>query len=185
MAVPFVSSRETPVVVRLSAGLGLPRPWLDIMGLGVRVPDAYGPGRHQDLLLASSSEAPVLRHVLVPTRGLDRRFYSSLLAYRHDGRLRLVGARWAAPPTLETLHPDDLRHATSAAPITFELVIADLTGPWQTVGRLELEDPLSDQASAALRFDPWNAAPSFRPVGPLNHLRAAAYRASRRVTTSP
>lgn len=81
--------------------------------------------------------------------------------------------------------PDDLRHATSAAPITFELVIADLTGPWQTVGRLELEDPLSDQASAALRFDPWNAARSFRPVGPLNHLRATAYRASRRVTTSP
>lgn len=172
-------------MVRMSAALGLPRPWYDVMGLGIRVPDSYGPGRHQDLLLASSYRAPVLRHVLVPTRGLARHFYSSLLAYRHNGRLTLVGARWAAPSTPRPPHPDDLRHAALTAPIAFELAIADLVGPWLPVGRLELDEPLSDQASAALRFDPWNAAPSFRPVGPLNHLRASAYRASRRATTSP
>lgn len=183
--VPFLAGPETPVLVRLSAALGLRRPWPDIMGIGIRVRDAYGPGRHQDLLLASSSRAPVLRHLLVPTRGLDRRSYSSLLAYRHAGQLVLVGCRWASRPAARPVHPDDLRQAAPKEPLRFELTLGRPTGRWLTVAALELGQPLSTQASAELRFDPWNAAKSFQPVGPLNHLRAAAYRASQRATTSP
>ena len=44
------------VLLRLSRSVGLPARLPDILGLAVRVLDAHGPGRHQDLLLDSTLE---------------------------------------------------------------------------------------------------------------------------------
>src|SRR4051812_31288290 len=50
-------------LVRISRGGGLPETLPDVRGCAIRVLDAHGSGRHQDLLLASSLAAPVGRHL--------------------------------------------------------------------------------------------------------------------------
>lgn len=179
----FVSDRPRRVLVRLSKAAGLPSYVPDVLGLAIRVEHAYGQERHQDLLLVTSGRWPGARHLLMPARGYDRRGYSSLLAYRHGNRLVLVGARYAGPRRARPLRLTDL--GDSADGLRFVLLLAGLAGSWTPVAGVMLGRRLSDEASMRLRFDPWNAAPSFRPVGPLNHLRAAAYRASRHSATSP
>ena len=82
-----------PAIVRLSRGAGLPEPLPDVLGLAMRLLDVHGPGRHQDFLLVSSASPPLGRHLLLPgLGGFGRQTFSSLLAYRFAGRLRLVGA---------------------------------------------------------------------------------------------
>jgi hypothetical protein len=180
----FVGDGPRRVLVRLSKAAGLPPRVPDVLGLALRVEHVYGQERHQDLLLVTSGRWPGVRHLLVPARGYDRRGFSSLLAYRYDERLVLVGARYAGPRRAQPLRLADLND-DNANGLRFVLLLAGLTGTWTPVARVVLERRLSDEASMRLRFDPWNAAPSFRPVGPLNHLRAAAYRASRCSATSP
>src|SRR3954471_13894264 len=51
--------REHDAVVRLSRSIGVPRPLPDLLGLSLRVLDAYGPGAHQDVLMVSSVDRPV------------------------------------------------------------------------------------------------------------------------------
>ena len=53
-------------LVRFSRSLGLPRPLPDLLGMSVRVLDAYGPDRDQDFLMVTSVDAPVLHHLFVP-----------------------------------------------------------------------------------------------------------------------
>jgi hypothetical protein len=43
-------------VVRFSRAGGLPEPLPDALGVAVRLPGAYGPGRDQDLLVTSSAD---------------------------------------------------------------------------------------------------------------------------------
>ena len=76
-ALPGVGSRSA--LVRVSHAIGLPPGLPDILGVAIRIADAYGRGRHQDLLLASSGSGPVSRHLLLPTSRRDR-----------DGRLQPV-----------------------------------------------------------------------------------------------
>src|SRR4051794_8915935 len=45
---------EHAAIVRFSRSLGVPRPLPDLLGLSLRVLDAYGPERHQDVLMVSS-----------------------------------------------------------------------------------------------------------------------------------
>src|SRR4051794_36038915 len=49
-------------IVRFSRSVGLPRPLPDLLGLSIRIIDAYGAGRHQDLLLVTSIDLPVMHH---------------------------------------------------------------------------------------------------------------------------
>jgi hypothetical protein len=179
---PFVPARPWPSLVRLSKAAGLPPHLPDVHGLAVRLTDLHGPGRSQDLLLASSGQAPVLRHLLVPTRGFTHRRFSSLLMYRWRGRLVLIGARYAGGAARIRL--DEVVEAAAAGVLTFDLGVATLLGRWVPVARLNLRRPLLAAASEALRFHPWNTAPTLVPVGPLNHLRAPAYEASQRTATS-
>jgi hypothetical protein len=69
-------------IVRFSRSLGLPRPLPDLLGISLRVPDAYGPGRHQDVLTVSSVDLPVLHHGFVPATDVQQRPYTSALPYR-------------------------------------------------------------------------------------------------------
>jgi hypothetical protein len=92
--------------------------------IGPARPDAYGPGRHQDLLLASSGRAPLARHLLLPSRGFCDRPYSSILPYRLAGERVVVLAlpdRGRGPgPLLAKLRERD------QGELEFELAIAPL-----------------------------------------------------------
>jgi len=88
---------EHPALVRFSRGVGLPDALPDVLGLAVRLLDVHGRGRHQDFLLATSANAPVLQHLLVPAPGgFFGQLFSSLLLYRIGPKIRVVGAEPAA-----------------------------------------------------------------------------------------
>ncbi|HEX3174981.1 MAG TPA: hypothetical protein VHQ43_12290 [Solirubrobacterales bacterium] len=139
-------------IVRLSRSLGAPE-WLpDPCGLALRVPDAYGPGSHQDLLLASSGQAPLARHLLLPSRGFYDRPYSSILPYRLAGKmvvmLALPKRGRGAGPLLAELRERD------RGDLEFELAIASLRGAPRPVARLHLGHRLPADPTERLDFDP-------------------------------
>jgi hypothetical protein len=154
----FDNRGEYRAIARLSRGVGLPEPLPDTIGLAVRICDAHGPGRHQDFLMNTSVDAPVLHHLILPGIA-PQQSYSSVLAYRIGERLRLVGA---------------LPRGAGA----FDLALAPLAGRFAGIGRLSLGEKLSDSGSEALRFNPWHCGGGIRPVGPFQKWRRAAYRGS-------
>jgi hypothetical protein len=150
---------EHRAIARLSRGVGLPKPLPDVLGLAVRVLDAHGPRRHQDFLIVTSVDVPFLHHLILPgPLGPYGQSYSSVLPYRIGERLRLVGALPRRPD--------------------FDLATAPLNGRWVPFGRLRLGERLSQEASFALRFNPWNAGGGIRPTGPFQGIRDPAYRGS-------
>src|SRR6058998_1571689 len=72
---------EHRAIARFSRSVGLPRPLPDLLGLSIRVIGAYGSGRHQDLLLVTSIDLPVVHHIFVPAGDVQDRIYSSSLPY--------------------------------------------------------------------------------------------------------
>jgi len=162
-AVLLDEAARRPCIVRLSRGIGLRAPRPDVLGVAVRVPDAYGPGAHQDLLLATAGTAPVLRSVLGVARSAGRGHYSSVLPYRIGGAPAYVGARPLAPG------PSGSR---------FALEVAPPLGDWTEVGVLELGRRWDDEASDALRFNPFFAGGGIEPAGALQTLRRRAYAGS-------
>lgn len=168
--------REARAVVRLSRSLGLPE-WLpDPCGLALRIPDAHGPGRHQDLLLVSSAAPPLARHIPLPARGFADRPYSTLLPYRLEHRLVVVCGRAASGdgpgPRLRDLAS---RHL---AGLEFQLAIADLRGPWIPAARLTLRERIADAEVERLELNPANTGGGLELAGYLNRLRVPSYRAS-------
>jgi hypothetical protein len=171
-----VLGRESMTIVRLSRSFGLPEWAPDPCGLGLRIPDAYGPGRHQDILMVSSARPVVARHVLMPSRGFFDRPYSTLLPYDLRGRLILIGARAAAPerpgPRLADLldgPPNDL---------DFVLEIAGLREEWSVVASLSLQGRLEPERVERLDLDPTNTGGGLRLAGALNRIRGPSYRRS-------
>lgn len=146
---------EHPALVRISRGAGTPEPLPDIMGLAVRLVDVHGPGRHQDLLMATSIDAPILHHLLVPTRSPFARAYTSLLPYRVGDDLVLIGA---------------LPLGTGG----FELAVAPMLGRFRRIGEIRLGATLGDDANA-IRFNPWNTGGGLVPAGWINRLRDRVY----------
>jgi hypothetical protein len=146
---------EYDAVVRLSRSVGLPAPLPDVHGLAIRIPDAYGTGRHQDLLLDSTASAPFLRRWPLPRR--RPRVYSSLHSFDIGGRRRLLGARW---------NGDEL-----------ELLTATPHRPWEVFGRLVLDDEIT--SAPQLQFNVWNTGGGITPVGALQEWRRRSYEASR------
>lgn len=163
-------------IVRLSRSLGAPELLPDPCGLALRVPDAYGSGRHQDLLLASSGQAPLVRHLLLPSRGFCDRAYSSILPYRLAGGMAVVLAlpiRGRGPgPLLAELRERD------RGELEFELAIAPLWGAPRPVARLRLGSRLPAALTERLGFDPCNSGGGLEPAGWLNRLRGPSYGAS-------
>jgi hypothetical protein len=166
---------EREVLVRLSRALGLPE-WLpDPCGLAVRVPDAYGPGRHQDLLMVSSARPPGARHALLPSRGFCDLPYSTVLPYRLRGETVLLGARARAPRPGPKLA--DLREREVGG-LEFVLEVARLSGEWRPLATLSLGERLRPAQTERLGFEPTNTGGGLELVGLLNRLRGPAYRAS-------
>jgi hypothetical protein len=167
--------RETEIVVRLSRALGLPEGMPDLWGLAIRIPDAYGTGRHQDLLLVTSAAPPGGRHALLPSRGVCGLPYSTVLPYRVGGRTVLLGARALAPgpgPGLAELRERE------RGQLRFELKIAELGRKWKPVARLSLGKRLPPELTERLDFDPTNTGGGLHLAGYLNRLRGPSYRAS-------
>jgi hypothetical protein len=165
-------------LVRFSRGGGLPEPLPDALGVAVKLPDAYGPGRAQDLLVTSSADLPLVRRLLFPGRSFLGRSFSSALPYRVAGRqvvtvLRSRRGPW--PRTGRSLA--DLHAAAATGDLVYELRLAGTMGRSRTVGRLTVGAPMDGDDTEALAFNPWVAG-DLVPVGWLNRLRRPSYAAS-------
>jgi hypothetical protein len=170
-----VLEREAEVQVRLSRSLGLPE-WLpEPYGLALRVPNAYGSGKHQDLLLVTSAAPPLGRHTLLPARGFCDLPYSTVLPYRVGGEKVVIGARGLASRPGPKL--GDLREREAVA-LEFEILLAGLAGEWRPVARLALGERLPRELTERLHLDPTNTGGGLELVGLLNKLRGPAYGAS-------
>jgi len=161
--VPAIADRA-PIdgLLRLSRAVGLPRSWPDILGWALRLHDLHGPGRHQDLLLASSPPPP-LHTALWPRRSFATAWFTGLLPYRIGDERTVLVTRAAAPDrfALGTADPGRRR-------------VAPLADVVLTTRR----EPAPPEAAS---FDPIrHAAPAFRQdAGRLDAIRARAYAASR------
>ena len=182
-AVPLFQAGTThPALLRFSLGAGLPEPLPDALGVAIKLPDAHGPGRDQDLLLTSSTDRPLVRRLLFPARSFVRGAFSTALPYDlGDDRVVLL---------LVPAHAGDGRRVVRGAlaelraaavdGLRFELRTARSFGRSQALATVTVGPPLPDDQTEALRFNPWTTGPGIRPAGWLNLLRDAAYQASQR-----
>lgn len=168
-------------LIRFSRGAGLPRSLPDVLGMAIRLLDAHGRGRHQDFLLVTSGDGPLVQHLLLPARSFESLPYSSVLPYSGGGRTWLVGARRrrGAPSSRNGDEFADLLELSSSGGPAFELCIARLGRRLRPVGDITLGRRLEASANA-IRFDPFNSGGGLQPVTILNRLRAYAYPASQR-----
>ncbi|QIX27144.1 hypothetical protein ncot_11450 [Nocardioides sp. JQ2195] len=152
---------EDDAVVRLSAAVGLPTSWPDILGMAVRV---EVPGGHADLLLATTGSGRLSRFVLLPARSAQGHRHTSLLPYKGPEGPVLFAAEASAPDRF------DLQHS-------------GLTGEWITFGELHLLERQEGDTS----FDPIEVGPlpGLEHYAWVNRLREPAYRTARRSRAEP
>ena len=175
----FDSAGSHRALVRFSRGAGLPEPLPDVLGLSFRLLDVHGPGRHQDFLLATSLDLPVLRHLLLPGVGFFRQPFSSVLLYAVGGRTAVVGAHHAGRPPADTRGAlPALEAAAARGDLRYRLTLAAPAGRPQAVGELRVGERLPAAVSDTLAFNPWNTGGGIRPRGPFMGWRRAAYRGS-------
>ncbi|HEX6425216.1 MAG TPA: hypothetical protein VFZ79_17145 [Acidimicrobiales bacterium] len=173
---PGFPTGEYRAVVRFSRGAGLPDTLPDVLGIGLRLVDADGPDRHQDLLLASSWPSVAGRRLLRPGRSFTGdTFFSSLLAYEAAGRRVLFAARVAGTEPVELGRIADVLVRGRAV----HLLWATPGGDWQALGEVHLGEMLGEVEDARLDLDPYHTVPDLVPVGVLNQLRRPTYAASR------
>lgn len=174
---PLIEVEEREAIVRMSRGAGLPYYLPDVLGLAVKIPDAYGPGSAQDWLLVTSGTDPVTRHSLIPAFDFMGRTYSSVLPYRVQNRMVTFGAR-PVGTTDRVRTFADLERRVRASELVFDFTIAPEGGDHEVIGKLRIVGQLSKETSDQLRFNPWNTHDEIEPAGSLNQLRRDAYRGS-------
>lgn len=172
---PFIG--ETPALVRLSRGAGLPRALPDVLGLAVKFPDLG-----HDLLLATSGNNAVSRHLLLPASSFFSMTYSSVLPYELDDALIVFGAR--ADRSLRDIDsgtPEDLGHLVASGELRFDLTLCRLGArTTETFASLVVDG----HHEGDIHFNPWNCRAPLRPAGPLNRLRLETYQASQEARPS-
>ena len=172
---------EHRAIVRFSRSIGAPRPLPDLLGMSLRVLDAYGPDLHQDFLLVTCGARPLLHHVLLPAADVQQRPYSSAFPYRAGDRRFVVGAL----PDPDSPRPDGddelhrLARAAATGRLSFALAVAAVPGSFRRVASIHVEEPLPDTFEA-LRFNPFHCGGGLRPSGLLNRMRRTAYPLSQR-----
>ena len=167
---------EHRAIVRFSRSVGLPRPIPDLLGISLRLPDVFGPGRHQDVMAVTSVDLPLAHHVFVPATDFQQRVYSSSLPYRSGARTYLLGFR-AAPGSPRPDGEDEydrLARAAQTGRLRFELCYAPVNGRFTPVAELRIGERLPQELDAT-HFNPWNAGGGIEPTGFLNRLRDYAY----------
>jgi hypothetical protein len=163
--------------VRFSRSLGLPRPLPDLLGVSIRVPDAYGPGRSQDFLLVTSADVPVVHHIFLPATDVQQRPYTSSLPFRAgQDPLFIVGVlpRADSPRPTGADELERVRAAALTGRLRFDLAVAPVMGRFARVGELRIGAPLPASYDT-LRFEPWKGGGGLEPVGVLNGMRRYAY----------
>jgi len=167
---------EHRVLVRFSRSLGLPRPVPDLLGMSIRVLDVYGDGRHQDLLLVSSADLPIVHHFFLPARDVQQRPYTSSLPFQAGAERFIVGVLPRAdsprPPGADEL--ERVRAAAQTGQLRFDLAVAPVMGRFTPVAELRIGAPMP-QTLDALRFEPWKGGGGLEPAGVLNGMRRYAY----------
>jgi hypothetical protein len=172
---------EHAALVRFSRSLGLPRPLPDLLGISIRVPDAYGPGRAQDFLLVTSADLPLVHHIFLPASDTQQRPYTSALRFRAGAEQFLVGVL----PRADSPRPggDDelerVRAAAATGALRFDLAVSPLFGRFTPVAELRIGAQLPERFDA-LGFQPWKGGGGLEPVGVLNRMRRYAYPMSER-----
>ena len=151
---------EHRAIVRFSRSFGFPDSWPDLLGMSLRLVDVHGPGRHQDFLMVTSVDAPVLHHVFLPAGDVEQRPYSTSLPYNAGGERFLVGA-------------------VPRGGMRWDLSAAAVMGRFEAVGEIEVGRRLPQELDG-LRFDPWNTGGGLELAGVLNRLRDYAYPLSQR-----
>jgi hypothetical protein len=179
-ATPLAPVGRHPGLLRLSRGVGFPRPLPDVLGLALRIEDAHGPGLHQHILLASTSPRRRAAYLPVPVTSFFRPLFSSLLPFRLNGELALVLARSTPPRAPERkLEPlAEVEESAATASVRFELAVGPVGRSWRRFGTVELRERLSAEAASRLRFNPYNTGAQAEPVWLPNRLRDPAYRGS-------
>lgn len=172
-----LAGEDRRALLRISHAVGLPPTLPDIVGLAVRVEDVHGPGRHQDLLFASSGTGAIGRHLLRPARTIHDALLSTLLPYevRSLGRHVLLARFLDAPAGLD--------YATVAtAPREHMPAVEVLVDgePRRRLAVVEPGEPIPPGEAEHLAFHPWHTGDDLRPVGLVNRLRRPAYGASQR-----
>jgi hypothetical protein len=168
---------EHPALVRFSRSLGTPRPLPDLLGISLRLPHIHGPERHQDLLLVTSADLPLVHHAFLPADDVQQRPYSSSLPYRAGDERFLVGAlpRDDSPRLPGSDMLERLDAAARTGRLAFDLAVAPLMGRFEPVGRIRIGAKLPDELDAT-RFSPWNTGGGLAPAGDVfNRLRGYAY----------
>ena len=166
-------------VARFSRGAGLPAPLPDLLGLAVRVLDAHGPGRPQDLLLITSVDQPVLHHLFVPAFDAQARPYSSATPYRIGGTSWLMGAlpRADSPRAEGGSMEERLRASVAAGGVALDLAAARVGGRFQRFGELRVEQEVPGGGDH-LRFNLFNTGGGLEPVTWINRIRRRTYQQS-------
>ncbi len=164
----------TRALVRLSRAAGLPDPLPDVAGVAIRLVDAGGPGRHQDLLLSTVVGRGPLAYVLLPVRRAGRARYGSVWPCRVDGAVRVLTARLVGPD-LDGAGLAALLAGVERGGARVDLRAVRLSG---RAGRpllaVRLGARLPPAEGEGLRFHPGRDGAGVRPVGPLA-LRSAGY----------
>jgi hypothetical protein len=119
-----------PGVVRFSRSLGLPELSPDILGMAIRLEDAHGPERPQDLLLVTSGDGAVIHHLFAPGVVL-RPAVLERARLSGEGSAFLVGARLApGSPRPEGNGSEfaDLDAAASTGRLRYDIGVAPVNG---------------------------------------------------------
>lgn len=174
----LLGASESPAVVRISKGLGLPGGLPEVLGLAIRVLDREG--RPWDLALATTGSGALSRLVPLPARGWDSARYGSLMAYRFaDGPAEWLCVRPSTPQP-ETADISDFVDTVRAGRTGFDLTAVPRSGPERPLAQLLVTE--LEVGDAPSSFDPVRNRPEEVTLLPhaLATVRAWAYAGSRR-----
>lgn len=145
----LVPGRSLAAVARFAQ----PGPPTGFRTICVSLPDAYGPGRPQDFLLASSADGVPFHHAVLPSTRIDDRLYSSLWLYLAGWEPVVFGLRAAsmASPDAPTRGDD------------FHVLLSGAVGRFRRIGLLTLGGELPSDATV---FDASHTGGGLRALPP-------------------
>lgn len=176
---------DLEVLARPSRGAGLPERVGDFLAIAVRLVDAHGPGRPQDLLMNTTLDLPVAHHLFLPAPRWYAQSYSTCLPYTTDaGATLLVGL---LPPDEAGPGPsvDAMRRAVAEG-TTFRIALATPLRRFAPIGELRLDEVVGPDAGD-VDFEPLvNCGGGLHPAPAwLQRIRSEAYLRSRRGRHGP
>jgi hypothetical protein len=175
----FAREGRRPAIVRFSRGFGIPRPAPDLVAMAIKVPDAYGPGRDQDLLLAAAGDRPVLRHLFAWGGTHTQRSFSTVLPFSVGGRTMVLGAVPAGSVRGRYADLDELAPLAATGDLAFDLRVATPLGAWHDVARVEVGARVGEEREAQLDFNSSRTGGGIEAIGLINRIRDTAYEAAR------